>query len=122
MSFTLRYEVIGLQQIQAKLAQAPDAMRRILRKALQEMAQVTKDEAQHLVPVDTGFLRSSIFYRTNAELEMVIGASAPYAGFVEYGTRYMRAQPFMRPALQNTRQQYMFLLIREVREYLRSLA
>jgi HK97 gp10 family phage protein len=64
--------------------------------------QKVQDAAKALVPVDTGFLRDSIDMAveggtTTANAE--IGATAPYGGFVEYGTSTNPAQPYMRPAL-----------------------
>ena len=33
-------------------------------------------------------------------------ATVNYAGYVEYGTRFMGAQPYMRPALQEVGKQF----------------
>jgi HK97 gp10 family phage protein len=60
------------------------------------------NRAKQLCPVDTGRLRSSIAMRLEAEagrLIAVIGTNVEYAPYVEFGTRHMRAQPFLRPAL-----------------------
>ncbi len=56
--------------------------------------------AQQLAPVRTGQLRASIgyVYRQN-DHTLQIYADATYAIFVEYGTRHMRPQPYIRPAL-----------------------
>jgi len=59
--------------------------------------------AQKQAPVDTGELRRSI--RTEYQdggLTGVTRAGAHYAPYVEYGTRFMTAQPFMRPAFYNS--------------------
>lgn len=59
--------------------------------------------AQKQAPVDTGELRRSI--RTEYEEGGLVGvtrATAHYAPYVEYGTRFMTAQPFMRPAFYNS--------------------
>lgn len=54
--------------------------------------------AARICPVDTGALRASI--RAVAEgLKITLSAGKFYAKFVEFGTRYMRAQPFLRPAI-----------------------
>lgn len=51
-------------------------------------------------PVDTGYLQSSVFVKsrtgTTARAEAVVVADANYAGYVEYGTRYQRPQPYFR--------------------------
>jgi HK97 gp10 family phage protein len=54
--------------------------------------------AQQIVPVRTGRLRSSITY-TVADGQLIIMATAPYALYVEFGTRKMRAEPYIRPAI-----------------------
>lgn len=60
------------------------------------------DLAQQLCPVDTGALRGSIRLEPTAPAPVMTvkagGASAPYAGFVEYGTFWSPAQPFLTPA------------------------
>lgn len=82
-----------------------------LDSAIQDVMDATaaeaKAEAQALCPVDTGLLRSSIFAEVDARggssrRTLVLGANAPYALFVELGTSKMRAQPFIRPAIDRT--------------------
>lgn len=67
----------------------------------QNIGRLKKASAQRLAPVDTGTLRDSINYAVyDAETgwEVVIYATAPYAMFVEFGTRNAERQPFLRPA------------------------
>jgi HK97 gp10 family phage protein len=59
-----------------------------------EMEQLAKT----LVRVRTGYLRDSIFHQV-VGIQMTFGATAPYAEYQELGTRFMRGQPFIRPAL-----------------------
>jgi HK97 gp10 family phage protein len=72
-------------------------------------------------PADTGALRNSIMWRTSwdgdggfnsqggaradeklterpGEDEAIVGSGMSYATYQEFGTRYMKAQPYMRPA------------------------
>lgn len=52
--------------------------------------------------VRSGRLRSSISTTLGKDFLGVycdIGSNVEYAGFVELGTRYMRARPYLRPAL-----------------------
>lgn len=61
------------------------------------------NRAKQLCPVDTGNLRSSISFRiehVGATTVGVVGTNVEYAPYVEYGTRRMAAQPFLRPALE----------------------
>lgn len=57
--------------------------------------------AARLAPKRTGRLAQATAARSSGGLG-VVSNSIRYARYVEYGTRYMRAQPFMRTALQAT--------------------
>jgi HK97 gp10 family phage protein len=62
-----------------------------------------KAAAAAMAPVQTGTLKSSIQYDLSethgGDLMVIIGSNLRYAGFVEYGTSKMAAQPYLRPAL-----------------------
>ena len=56
-------------------------------------------KAMRLAAVDTGFMKRSITMRLDISgLAGYITAGAEYSPYLEYGTRKMDAQPFMRPA------------------------
>ena len=58
-----------------------------------------QQKAMRLAAVDTGFMKRSITMRIDISgLAGYIVAGADYSPYVEMGTRYMSAQPFMRPA------------------------
>jgi HK97 gp10 family phage protein len=77
--------------------------------ALTESAIAMEGESIIRCPVDTGHLRGSINFRTHdagddktdglsghpAIGTAVIGTNVEYAPYVEYGTRYQKAQPFL---------------------------
>lgn len=81
--------------------------RRELNRAVQGMlgrlADDIADDARRNAPVDTGELRSSISANPVTDNSITVTASADYAGYVELGTRYMRAQPYLKPALYKKR-------------------
>lgn len=68
-------------------------------------------QAKALAPVDTGALRNSLRYKTSTgqgsfEIdiqlkpgEAAVGSALEYAVYQEFGTRYMKPQPFLRPAI-----------------------
>ncbi|MCW2898567.1 MAG: hypothetical protein JWO67_832 [Streptosporangiaceae bacterium] len=68
------------------------------RKLELKLAADVADEAQRLAPVRSGTLRDSIHVEDGPDGVQVV-ASAPYAAYVELGTRHMPAEPFMVPAL-----------------------
>lgn len=51
------------------------------------------------VPVDTGFLRSSIQARQLGPAHWRVTVTADYGVYVEYGTRFNRAQPYFFPTV-----------------------
>jgi len=54
------------------------------------------------VPVQTGALQMSIKQSVTQKGDKTTGmvtTNSPYAAFMEFGTRYIQARPFMRPAL-----------------------
>ena len=59
-------------------------------------------KAMRLAAVDTGFMKRSITMRLDITgLAGYITAGAEYSPYVEFGTRNMDAQPFMRPAARS---------------------
>lgn len=60
--------------------------------------------AKRRAPWKTGRLRTSITAQPLKPGVWVVKTNVTYASYVEFGTRYMAAQPFMRPALGEARQ------------------
>lgn len=97
----------------------------VVKALLTKVAQATVEAAKANAPVRSGFLQSSIYYRTadastygegvvpgvgdsymlpeveapSGDEVVVISAAADYALFVEYGTHKMAAEPFLTPAV-----------------------
>ncbi len=80
------------------------------KRALMESGIEVLGKATLLAPVDLGNLRNSLDHRLgnadnvfDEEPDYVeVGTAVHYAPHVEYGTRRMRAQPFLRPALDTS--------------------
>lgn len=72
-----------------------------------------KDKMDFYVPVDTGYLKSKNDYVVTRAFQQKLRLinDCYYAGFVEFGTSRMVAQPFIRPAFENH--------IMEIREIVR---
>lgn len=85
--------VLGVPQLLARFARAAALGEVAENAAVSAVAVEVAETARSLVPVDTGTLRDSI--QEHAE---GVSVTAPYAGFVEYGTAYVPAQPYLRPA------------------------
>lgn len=63
--------------------------------AMKTVADRVLDTANVLVPVRTGFLKSTLGYRQDSNFQVTFFATAPYAPFVEFGTRHMSARLFL---------------------------
>jgi HK97 gp10 family phage protein len=57
----------------------------------------------YYVPVDTGYLKSRNTYEVTRLFfqRLRLKNDAFYAGFIEFGTSKMQAQPFIRPSIEN---------------------
>lgn len=74
-----------------------------IKNPLLKAAFQTEAFAKRLCPVDTGRLRSSIHVEQISPTSIFVGTDVYYAGYVEFGTSKMQAQPFMRPAIEATK-------------------
>ena len=88
----------GIANLQAALKEMPGLVKEELGKAVTELVLIVEAKAKERCPVDTGLLRSSITPVIASWAEAYIGTNTEYAPYVEFGTKYMAAQPFMEPA------------------------
>lgn len=84
-------------------------------KAVGEIAKNVADTAKTLAPVKTGALRDSIYSYEVSDGEYEVTAGAEYATFVEWGTVYSAAQPFLRPAYELHKEDVPKLMTKAVR-------
>lgn len=82
-----------------------------LRANVEHLLAMAAEEARKRCPVDTGRLRRGIEtdINTGEGASEVVGElfdDVDYAPFVEFGTRYMRAQPFLRPGMAMAQARY----------------
>lgn len=87
---------------------------------LVEGALVIAVEAENNCPVDTGYLRSTVFVQKDGD-NVEIGFEAPYASYVEFGTYKMAAQPFLRPALDNAEAAALSAIVDSVQKKMRDI-
>ena len=63
-------------------------------------AKKIEGDAKRDAPIDKGKLQQNIAAEQLGKHTWAITAYEKYASFVEFGTRFMRAQPFLYPALK----------------------
>ena len=90
VKFDTRDFVAGLRKL--SMAAKP-----AVAKVVQSNASELQQKEMRDVPVDTGFLKRSITLTTEDNgLTAIVEPTADYASYVEYGTRFMAAQPYVR--------------------------
>lgn len=89
----------NFKEVANSLKSKSEAATRAAERELQLSALEVESKAKQNAPVDTGMLRASIS-TTGGGSEYEVGTNIEYAPFIEYGTRYQAAQPFLSPAFQ----------------------
>lgn len=98
-------KIKGIDALQKKLKQ--NATMSDVKKIVQTNTAELTQKAQRNAPVDTGYLRRSITMTIEGGgLEGHSTAGAEYGPYVEHGTRFNTAQPFMRPAFNVQKEQF----------------
>lgn len=105
--------VLGLRECINRLDKAGrvDITQPILKGTLK-----VKRKAKELVRVDTGYLRNSIQHRLEKKesVEGVVYTNVEYGLFQEYGTRYQKGKPFLRPAIKRLRNE----IVNDLEQYI----
>jgi len=99
MSVEMEIQYEGQNEFQLKMERIDASMKARVQQRLEELAESIKETAQRIAPVRTGYLRSTIFTEA-AEWTVTAGASAPYAAYVEFGTRFMHGRRFLSQAVE----------------------
>lgn len=97
----------GLDEIEKLLTDMGDAAAGVLDKAAMEGAQIVLNDAKNKAPVDTGKLRDSLILKKSkvknpkvrGEYYVSKKSGAEHFAPVELGISKMKAQPFLRPAV-----------------------
>lgn len=90
-------KIEGLEALADGLAKRID--RQDIRKAVSYHTAEMQLTAQMVVPVDTGTLKRSIKSQLiDGGMTGEVEPHTDYAAYVEYGTRFQEAQPYMQPA------------------------
>ena len=95
----------GVSELTMKLKSNAN-MKDVKQIVKQNTAELTQG-AQRKAPVDTGNLRRSITMDlSDGGLTGKVKPTADYAPYLEYGTRFQSAQPFVRPSFNKQKAQF----------------
>ena len=98
-------KIVGMEKLQKKLKKnvQMDDVKRVVRHNGAEM----QTKAQQNAPVDTGTLKRSIGLEiTDSGMTAEVMPTADYAPYVELGTRFMDAQPYLGPAFKDQKEKF----------------
>lgn len=98
-----RLKVDGLEKLQKKLKEnvTLDDVKKVVRHHGSELQQRMQDHADFSRGYQTGDTKRSIGLEiADGGMAAEVGPETDHSPYVEYGTRYMEAQPFVRPAFE----------------------
>jgi len=98
MSVEFTFEMEGVEELQRALDRLPYLMDMHVNRALQRVGEDMHMDARRMCPIRTGRLRDSIYSEVDHWI-LKLGARAPYAIFVELGTRYIEPFYFLTEAI-----------------------
>lgn len=90
------------------------ALRLAIHRALTKIGLVAEGYAKRRCPVRTGRLKNSITFFTDDDT-VTIGTNVEYAQCVEEGTSRQKAQPYLRPAVEDHLDQYQAIVEDELK-------
>lgn len=96
---SIKFKVRGVDQMVRLIANKGKRARIATNRELDLSSKRIERMAKVKAPVDTGALKNSIFSAKAGNLTYKVTAPQHYAIYVEKGTRKMRAQPYLKPAL-----------------------
>ena len=103
MKFDMDFQ--GIEQLEMTIYNSHKKAVEQANKVTKNNGELLKRKAQELAPRDTWFLHDNIVSK-HFPLMAQVHALASYAAYPEFGTRFMDAQPYMRPALKWVQPKY----------------
>jgi len=99
MSIEIKIDFGDIDKLSTKLMILPDGIREEVYNSFNTICDEIVADAKGICPVRTGRLQHSIYGNVSRDLILKLGATAPYARYVEYGTSRMAPRAFLSTAL-----------------------
>ena len=98
-------------EIQDNSKEISENIKSALLRGIEKCGLTAERFAKKLAPYDTGNLRNSITHEVDdGEPAVYIGTNVEYAPYVCLGTIHMNAQPFLKPAVNDHKDEYRKIL------------
>lgn len=104
-----KFKIDGLDKLEKKLKANATLydVKRVVKLNGEGLQQKMQSKADFKKGYQTGTTKHSIGAEIkDAGFTVEVGPTTEYAEYLEYGTRFMEAQPFVRPALEEQAQQF----------------
>lgn len=95
-----RVRIVGLNKFIGKVSRNANEVDPAVSKEIGFSGLRVEKNAKKIAPFDTGWMSNEIYSEKVSELNVEVISPADYSIYQEEGTRYMPAQPFMKPSLQ----------------------
>jgi HK97 gp10 family phage protein len=102
-------KVTGLDKLEKQLKAnvTMDDVKRVVRKHGSELQSKIQDKAEFTQGYQTGTTKRSVGLEiTDGGFTAESGPTTEYSQYLEYGTRFMDAQPFVKPALDEQKKKF----------------
>lgn len=102
-------KIEGLEELEAALKENVklEDVKRVVRHHGSQLQRNMQNKADFRMGYQTGQTKRSIGLEiTNGGFEADVGPETDYSMYLEYGTRFMEAQPFVRPAFEEQSQKF----------------
>lgn len=102
-------KIEGIEKLQAKLKKnvQMDDVKRVVKTNGAQLKNKMVRNANFVKGYQTGTTKRHIFRNTkDSGLTVEVGPTTEYSPYLEFGTRFMAAQPFIRPALDEQKKEF----------------
>lgn len=120
MAEPIAIKITNAAAIRKAYAQAPALMTKKLSMAIRVAVFLVQGKMMPEIPVLTGRLRASAYSRFKP-LSGEVGTNAIYGKFVHDGTKFMKARPYLKMAIDDTQREINQLFTRAVQEVLNDI-
>ena len=103
------FKIEGIKKLQAKLKKnvQMDDVKRVVKTNGAQLKNKMVRNANFVKGYQTGTTKRHIFRNTkDSGLTVEVGPTTEYSPYLEFGTRFMEAQPFVRPALDEQKKEF----------------
>lgn len=97
----VQIKIKNLDAIRAAFSKSPAVMSKNLQRAIIRSVLIIGRQSRINTPTDTGRLRASTYEKFYTSMKGEVGTRTNYDSFVHEGTRFMKARPYLRLAVES---------------------